>query len=432
MRPTTTDSKPATWYEATRVAFEARPSLDYVAEADVCIIGAGLAGLHVALEVARKGWSVVVLEAGTIATGASGRNAGFVHEGFAITPDRLEAMVGLSRAKALWKLSRDGLTAIRGLIETARLPGVGLELGGIHLSRRADPIAFRTEAERMTELYGSPGIFWSADRLRADVPSDLFTAGLYDSSAFHLHPLNYCLGVAGEALRAGAKIYERTAATAIDLRSIRRTVTTAKGAVRCDHVVIAGSALLAPLFPRVSSVIAPVTSYAAVTMPLGDRVREILPTRAALRERRRDAATCRIGGGDRLLWSSGAVAGIHGPERQRARIEREIATAFPKLAGVGLDYLWSAANGVTRNAMPQIGEIAPAVWVTTGYGHHGINTAAVAGLVVGRAIVEKNETFRLFEPFALKPGFGLVGLIRAQIDLWRDRKLDRASERADA
>lgn len=418
------------WFEATRVPFAARPELDYVAEADVCVIGGGLAGLHVALEVARKGWSVVLLEAQTIAHGASGGNAGIVCEGYAQPSSAIEAAVGLSRARALWKLSRDGVEAVRGLVEAARLPGVALEPGVIHVTRRIDTVAFRAEAERMMAEYGAPGLYWSADRLRADVRSDTFTAGLYDSSGFHIHPLNYCLGVAAEAQRAGARLYEHTPAQSIDLQSIRRTVSTAKGKVRCDHVVIAGSALLAPLFPRVSRGVMPVTSFCAVTERLGERAASALVTMAAVTEHRRASTRFRLVDGDRLLFSAQAVAGRKPEADPEPPLRAALAEVFPALADVRFDHLWAGVNGVTAQGMPQIGEIAPAVWVTTAYGAHGINSAAVAGIAVGRAIVDRNETVRLFEPFLRVGSQGLLALLRKQFELWRSARLDRIDETA--
>src|SRR6202034_2340159 len=94
------------WYVATMVDEPRRPRLAVDLDVDVCVIGGGLAGLTTAREIARSGWSVVVLEAGRIASGASGRNTGFVLPGFAASPDSIIERVGFDHARDLWALAQ--------------------------------------------------------------------------------------------------------------------------------------------------------------------------------------------------------------------------------------------------------------------------------------------------------------------------------------
>ena len=98
-----------TWYTETMVSAPERGPLTSDIDVDVCVIGAGLAGLTAAREVARRGWSVVVMEAQEVAWNASGRNTGFVLPGFACDMDKVVKRVGLDDAKALWALSESGL-----------------------------------------------------------------------------------------------------------------------------------------------------------------------------------------------------------------------------------------------------------------------------------------------------------------------------------
>src|SRR5439155_11835997 len=102
------------WHAATRAEGPARARLAVELDVDLCVIGAGLAGLTVAREVARRGWSVAVLEADCVAGGASGRNGGFVSPGFSERIDAIVERVGPSRAKELWALSQGGVDYIRG------------------------------------------------------------------------------------------------------------------------------------------------------------------------------------------------------------------------------------------------------------------------------------------------------------------------------
>ena len=85
------------WYAATMADAPRRPALYSDLDVDVCVIGGGLAGLTTAREVARRGWSVVLLEATRLAASASGRNTGFVLPGFGADADKLIARVGFER-----------------------------------------------------------------------------------------------------------------------------------------------------------------------------------------------------------------------------------------------------------------------------------------------------------------------------------------------
>ena len=124
----------AGWYEATSVARPDRPRLNLDLDVDVCVIGAGLAGLTVAREVAQRGWSVAVLEAAHVAWAASGRNLGFVLPGYFEDIDDIVERTGLDHAKQLWALSEQGLEYVRRTILDTGMPGVDLffcTMGGV-------------------------------------------------------------------------------------------------------------------------------------------------------------------------------------------------------------------------------------------------------------------------------------------------------------
>src|SRR3954453_10411896 len=106
-----------------------RPPLTGDLDVEVVVVGAGLAGLTIARELARRGWSVAVLEARRIAWNASGRNTGFVLPGFAQDMDVVVRRVGLAHAKHLWALSEAGLDYVRDAIRDTDMPGVDPEPG---------------------------------------------------------------------------------------------------------------------------------------------------------------------------------------------------------------------------------------------------------------------------------------------------------------
>src|SRR5664279_5091757 len=92
---------------------EARERLTFNLDVDVCVIGAGVAGLAVAREVALRGATVAVLEGRQIAWNASGRTMGVVLPGYDAPISDVVARVGFSGARELWKLAGEGADDVR-------------------------------------------------------------------------------------------------------------------------------------------------------------------------------------------------------------------------------------------------------------------------------------------------------------------------------
>src|ERR1700726_5337970 len=90
--------------------------LTFDLDVDVCVVGGGMAGLTTARELARRGWSVALLEARRIAWNASGRNSGFVLPGFSARIEKVVERIGLPATKALWTLSEAGVQYVRDAI----------------------------------------------------------------------------------------------------------------------------------------------------------------------------------------------------------------------------------------------------------------------------------------------------------------------------
>ena len=118
------------------VAAPERGPLTFDLDVDVCVIGAGLAGLTTAREIARRGWSVAVLEAHRIAWNASGRNDGFVLPGFAETMDRSSAGSGSITPRRCGRSPKTGLEYVRSTIRETGMPGVDpVEAGWLKVSK---------------------------------------------------------------------------------------------------------------------------------------------------------------------------------------------------------------------------------------------------------------------------------------------------------
>src|SRR6201990_3136940 len=106
-----------------------RPRLSFDLDADICVVGAGLAGLSVALEAARLGASVAVLEGRHVGWNASGHQLGTVMPGSALPLPDLIPRIGFEDARELWALSKLGADYVRRQAAEDVIPGLAVSDG---------------------------------------------------------------------------------------------------------------------------------------------------------------------------------------------------------------------------------------------------------------------------------------------------------------
>jgi gamma-glutamylputrescine oxidase len=411
----------SSWYAATMRTSPPRGRLTFDLDVDVCVIGGGLAGLTAAREVARRGWSVAVLEARRLAWNASGRNSGFVLPGFGAEIDRIIARVGLDHAKELWALSEGGLDYVRSTIAETAMPGVDPIEGYLYVSK-VDKGDEQVElVQLLHEEFGVQIEGWPVDRVRATLKSPRYFHGIYFSRAFHIHPLNYALGLAEAAEQAGARIFEDTPALEIDPAGVRKRIVTPSARVRAGYVVLAGNVHLGALMPRISSTLMPVTTYLINTAPLGERLDEAITFRGGVSDTDWADNHYRIVAGDRLQWAGRMTTWVGDPRRIGKGLKADIKRVYPQLGDVEIEHAWSGTLGLSVHRMPQIGELEPGLWLASAFGGHGINTTAMAGELIARALTQGDQRWRLFLPFELVWAGGGLGRAAAQTLYWGTR-----------
>jgi gamma-glutamylputrescine oxidase len=389
----------ATWYDTTGVETPSRPHLNFDLDVDVCVVGGGLAGLTVAREVARRGWSVAVLEADRIANAATGRSSGFVMPGYAEDIDTMIERIGLDHAKELWALSKTGVDYVRDTIAEAGMSDVLLGEGWLQVSKIDNWRDLRTKAERLRWI-GAEVEAWPVERVREQLVTGRYFGALHHPRGFHIDPLNYAYGMARAAEEAGARIFEETPAIELDPAGVRKRVQTPSAKVRAAHVVLAANVQLGNLMPRLGATVMPLTTYVLVTDPIANLADAVRYT-GAVSEDARAGAQLRIIDRNRLQISGGVTAWPARPALFAQLLRRKVRRLFPQLGPLNVAYLWSGTLGRTLHHMPQIGEVHPGVWISSGFGAHGLNTSALAGQLVGRGIVEADDRWRLFAPYEL-------------------------------
>lgn len=419
-----------TYYRRGLPALEPRPALDGSVEADVCVVGGGLAGLTSALELARRGKAVCLLEAERVAWGASGRNGEFVSPGYAASYDRIAAAVGPEHARALHLLSMEGVRSVRENLDALAIPEARPTPGIIAAVRYEAGDALRRRQEWLQRTFDYGVVFKSREEVRALLLSPRYHQALYDPNAFHFHPLHYAQGLAREVERLGGRVHEGSAVLHANLDGPSKTLETRAGTVRARDVVLASGGYTGSLVPTLRRSFLPIATYVMLTQSSPDLIAQAIRTSAAIADDRRAGDYYRlVDGGTRILWGGKITTRTSEPRRLGTLLHRTMVSTYPQLRDLAAEVVWSGLMSYARHLMPQIGALRPGVWFCTAFGGHGLNTTAIGGRVIAEAIAGQSDRYRLFAPFGLVWNGGPAGRIAAQLTYWQYQAADALRER---
>ncbi len=418
-----------TYYSRTAATSEIYPAATGRIEADVCIVGGGLAGLTAALKLARSGRKVVLLEAQRVAWGASGRNGGFVSAGYATGLGSIERRVGKDQARELFRLSMEGVEIVRrtiaelGIEDAKLIPGIAKAL------RYNSRGALQAACESQRREFGLNLRHLGRDEVRSLFVSPKYHEAILDEGAFHFHPLNYGRALAREAARLGAAVHENSAVTSVDRDGPRRVVRTKSAEISAEHVVFTTGGYTGAVSPALKRAFLPIATYVMLTEHAPELVQSAIRTRAAILDDRRAGDYYRlVDDGSRILWGGRITTRTTDPRDIAALLRHEMVTTYPQLADLKVEIAWSGLMSYARHLMPQIGQLEPGVWYCTAFGGHGMNTTAIGGTVIAEGITGESDRYRLFTPFGLAWNGGILGRAAVQLTYWSYQATDAAKE----
>jgi glycine/D-amino acid oxidase-like deaminating enzyme len=362
------------------------PELMIDISTDLLIIGAGFTGLWIALlakaeDPARE---VVIVEAGEVASGASGRNGGFMdasithglHNGLARWPKEFPVLLAM------------GMTNLNEIEATIRNFGIECDY------QRTGDVSMASEPYQVEELkaemeisarYNIPSEFYDRDGVQGIVKSPLFIAGLnYPNHAALINPAQLAWGLRKACLDLGVQIYEHSPVTKLIEENNDVIAYTSHGCVRASRVALATNAF-PPLLKRLSYYVIPVYDYVLVTEPLTTAQRESIGWlgREGISDASRQFHYTRTTADGRILWggydavyywNNGFGAHLENHLASFARLAEHFLQAFPQLEEIHFTHAWGGAIDTCSRFSP--------FWGTA---HHGKTAYAMGytGLGVG-------------------------------------------------
>jgi len=385
------------YYAATANPHGTWPRLTESIRADVCVVGGGFTGLSAALNLAERGFKVVLIEANRIGWGASGRNGGQINTGLRKSPQELIAKFGKERGKALFDLAEEARAIIWERVEKHGI-ACDLQPGNMLLASKPGDIAWMEEEiacfER--EMNYKKAKLLDRNAIKAEIASDLYFGGIKDSGGGHLHPLNYALGLAEAAKAAGVQMFEQTAATKIDDSGAQVTVTTESGRIEADHVVLGCNAYLGGLEPKIAGKIMPIANFVITTEPMPEaEARALIPSGSCACDTKFVVSYYRVTADNRMLFGGGERYNTEEPADIAGFVKPYMLKVFPQLAQKRIDYGWGGMLAITMLRLPHLGRVGR-IYYAQGYSGMGVAIAGLAGTLIAEAMAGTADRFDVF------------------------------------
>jgi glycine/D-amino acid oxidase-like deaminating enzyme len=406
------------------------------AEADVAIIGGGIAGLSTALELARGGARPVVLDREPIGWGASSRNGGALAGAAALGRSRgnLQQAVDPAILTAMVEEAEQSFDDFEQLVEREGLACDYRRTGrftGAHA-----PAAMRTletRAEILNRARPGEAQLVSRADMGAEIATSRYHGGLVVQRAGSLHPGKYVQELARVAEAAGASLHGGVSVEGYTSEGSGFHLRTAAGDIRAGALMVATNGYTGAVTPWQQRRVVPVASYMIATESLGQaRVAALLPKLRVYGDTKKVLYYFRPSpDGDRILFGGRASFVQSDTRRAGARLHRFLVHLMPQLAGTRITHAWQGNVAFAFDYLPHVG-MHEGVHYALACNGSGVVTMTHLGRQAARQILGRGNRPSAFSrlPFPTMRGYTgrpwfmpLIGglyRLRDRLDGWRE------------
>lgn len=409
------------YYTASRNDFTEHPVLSGEQRVDVVVVGGGATGVSTAVELAERGLSVALVEANRIGWGASGRNGGQITgslSGDAAILKQLHKSIGSEAIEVVRMLRWHGHDIIKNRIEKYAIE-CDLQHGHLHTAYTEKDIPELQSSLEDAKAAGlSNDVEWlDKSEVQQKLATPLYHGGVLNRRNMHVHSLNLLLGEAAAAQSLGVDIYEQSKVLGITYGDTP-TVTTAQGSITANAVVLAGNAYHRLAQSKLRGLLFPAILGNLTTTPLDKELaHSINPENLAVYDSRMVLDYFRLTADNRLMFGGGTNYSGRDIDNVAKTLRPALEKTFPQLSGVGIDFSWTGAAGITINRIPALGRIEGNVYYAQGYSGHGIASSHIMAEIMADALTGTMHHFDLFSslkhtrlPVGPKTGSALVAL----------------------
>ena len=387
--------------------------------ADVVVVGGGYTGLTSALQLARQGARVALLERHDIGWGASSRNGGIVHGGLRRGRAWLQRRYGTDLGDRLHDAGGEAFFAAERFIAEEGFDCDYQRSGQLVLAwSRAHLRGLESEARELA-ADGLTTRVLARQELRTEIGTDHYPGGLVIEESGGLNPARYVAALADAAETAGVELHEQTEAQRLERHDGRLRVHTPRGSVEARDVILGTNGYTDGFLPWLRQRVIPIGSYIIVTEPLpAEMAREISPRGRMFFDSKNFLYYWRLTPDQRLMFGGRASFVPTSVDRTAAILTDAMHRVHPQTRGLRVDYAWGGKVGFTFDRLPHMGEVG-GVHYGLGCCGSGVAMLTYFGLLLGRKLAAGTETARERSPFEEipHPGVPLVPALYEAVPL---------------
>ncbi len=378
---------PKSLYAETARPLPPPPELAGDLTAAVAIVGGGFTGLSSALHLAERGIDAVVLEAHEPGWGASGRNGGQVNPGIYPDPDLVMAEFGPELGQKMLSFSGNAPNMVFDLVKKHAIACEAAQTGTLRMAFSEKKLAANRSTFEQLKRTGSPAQWVEKEEAARLTGTERYLGGVRYPQGGKVNPLGYARGLAEAAMKAGAKVFGGSPALSITRQGTKWKVTTPKGSVTADRLVLATNAYTDDLWPKLKQSVIPVFTTIVATAPLSDNVaRSVLPSGSVLYEVANNTVYYRLDANNRMLMGGRSQQReVTGFADARGLMDYTVRL-FPQLSDVQWTHVWNGQVAITPDYHIHMHEPAENVHICLGYNGRGIAMATAMGSVLASRI----------------------------------------------
>jgi glycine/D-amino acid oxidase-like deaminating enzyme len=423
--------QPYWWDRAPPVAL---PEVELAPRYDVAVVGSGFTGLRAALELARAGRSVLVLDKQDPGAGAARRNAGYLGRVLKHPLDKLIGKRGREQALALYRELGEAFSGTIDFIERERIDCHLVRPGRFYAATSPSHLAaLEADLESLRRHLGYDYAMVPRAEVRREFASDVYFGGAVIPDLASIHPGLYHKGLMDRAQAAGVAVAGGTEVLSVARHpgDDRVELVTARGRILARDAIVATNGYTPAALPWHARRVIPFMAYMAATDELGEAARATIPNNRTVLDTNTDIDFFRLApDSPRLLFGGATGSGMTEPQAIARRLHGILARVLPQHAGVKLSHLWTGFCAGTFDLMPHVGG-RDGIWHGLGYNFAGIPMGTHFGLKLAQMILGRPEGRSAFA----EPSFPTLPLYRGRpwfVPLamrwfrWKDRRAGAA------